>query len=482
MRDYTFCETIQTMIPLPERIKLASKVLLVFIATLGVIYGFVCFYAYLWLQWRDASGLLLIPLKFGSPMPLLGAFDYAGMTGVCLGYLIKYSPAVLRGYKTEKRLPSHPSGEYANRLLPERCQIRITEEVPETDAQDLDLFSPPKISPDVAIPCEVVEIRGETPVYGPPEARRTLAEQVLQIVISFFDRLTLCLKRSDGLSKYIALNARRRALVAYLATRAAGAKVLPREMLKKMYYGLTKDSLYTDKSDIQREVKEACLQLAPDRAPISLFRRRQNKRDYTELALSPNCLVSIPDALKEEQIFIQHVKEHPTTIHHPGLKKVRQDTEEYIRVYGRGFLAHDLEADNQLLPLDRRWSWALPLFRQHRRFHLDFLAYAAWREHVAIRKATTCEEKRTSWRQLQKIHRASAFAAIIVEPESEHGERELQRFLVACLRLHDSKAAREMFALYSTQMRQSDPSWEPTLRTSQLLAAMQKPKTETLSG
>lgn len=186
--------------------------------------------------------------------------------------------------------------------------------------------------------------------------------------------------------------------------------------------------------------------------------------------------MSIPIALQEEQAFVQQIQKHPAHIHHPGLKKLRQNTEEYIRAYGRGFLAHDLEADNQLLPLERCWNWALPLFQQHRRSHLDFLAYAARREHTVFRKAINFEERRACWHQLQTIHRASAFAGAIVVPESGHSEREFQRFLVSCLRLHGSKAAMETFSLYATQMSQTDPSWEPAPRASALLAATQRIK------
>ncbi|HEU5376422.1 MAG TPA: hypothetical protein VFV38_13340, partial [Ktedonobacteraceae bacterium] len=200
-QHYTFCEQVQVMIPWPERFKLAGKISLVFAASIGIVYGFVCFYAYLWLQFGHPYSNLLGQLKFGSPVPVFGGFDYAALTGVCIGYIMKYSPAVLRGYKEEKRLPSEPAGAYANCLLPERSQVRVTEEIIEADVSDVETPSPTEVPSDPPINCDILEIRGETPIYGPPEVRRTLVKQMVQILLGFFDRLTICLKRSDGLLK-----------------------------------------------------------------------------------------------------------------------------------------------------------------------------------------------------------------------------------------------------------------------------------------
>lgn len=66
---------------------------------------------------------------------------------------------------------------------------------------DLDTsFYPHEVSPDAIIHCDILEVRNDIPIYGPPTARTTLAKHVLRIIIGFFDHLTILLSNESGRS------------------------------------------------------------------------------------------------------------------------------------------------------------------------------------------------------------------------------------------------------------------------------------------
>ncbi len=462
--SYIFCSYAKIMLSPQDRVKYTGLALVALLGSVGLYDAFFNFYWFLWTQPQGAVLLLQPILK--KPV-LFGSLDYAVFTGLSLGYVIRNILLAFHGYREERVPLSQLSDESDQRQLPERCQIRITEIAIDEPVQDIRTSH---TTSDI-IECDVLEVRDDIPVYSAKPAHPFFVKTILRILLTFFDRINIVVQRSDGLRKKIWLNSRQFALAAYIATRNTASKTFTKEILKKLYYGLTSDSLYADKSKIQHQMHEASAELAPDLNSVSFFRKRDNAPGYTDLALSKDCIVDIPYSLKEERNFVERMSKSPSDVPHPSLKALRQQTEEYIRAYGRGFLAETLELDQDLSPRDRRWAWALPLFEHYRAIHFAFLTYAARREHIAYHQAVDTSQKRASWKHLQELHHASALAGTVVKPE-EQSERELQRFFLFCLRLHDTREATEVCHLYISQMNQIHPSWEPAPKTKRFLEAL----------
>lgn len=367
--------------------------------------------------------------------------------GLTAGYSIRVARDVLRGYIRVRYLDPSRLSEQGPFMLAEGTGVHITitemhEGVPHTSSEDTSQSPPKRKQAPEFLECELTEVKDGIPVFGPLNTRKKPAplKQTSRLVISFFNRLCVFLFGSDGKHYAVELNRRQSSLIAFLATVARGTTATWKSIKDILYTGVTKASLYRDKSDIQKAVHQTAQQVKAEDTLLDLLVKREGTSCYSDLALSPACVIDEPAHLLFLYQQIQAILRDPD--HAPSLDlEVLRSGYAYALQYEAGLFGQDLAEDLRMEPGYRVWTWAVPLYLEYRAKHLDLLDYAAERERKAGSEALDTLSQQECLKRALQLSQAFIVAGSRLYPDRKRCEEALRQVGELCEQLSDSAAA-----------------------------------------
>ena len=454
---YTFCEYEKAWIPLKSRFKASAKVLVAIVVSANQVWAMIplCYMMYV-------KNIMVDPVAFCS---------HAAIFGLTVGYSLRVTRDLLRGYVRVKRLAPSKLSEDGPCTIPERASVHITEIRECVSVSEHEQVSwsngnsESKVQDQDIIPCEVIDVRDGIPLYGPPEAKskQTPLQHAIHLIISLFGRLLVAVIGPDGKRYKVSLNRRRSALVAFLATVAKkmkiGRKELREKILKTLYRGIEESSLYQDKSKIQKAVHEVIHNIDASLPEIDLLREWEGTTSYHDLALSE---ATMTDEQAHLVSWLRRVRailaEEDTPI--PELEDLRRAYEPAIPAYGIGLFGLDLEEDLGMPPGDRVWMWAVEMHIKDRTNFLNFLGYAAYREQAASLHAPDPQTHRECLTRARDLYRAIIATGSRIYPDVERCQTALQHVRELCKQLEDSATADIIAHMYVANIA----NWEQLAR------------------
>jgi len=454
---YTFCEYEKAWIPLKSRLKASAKVLVAIAVSANQVWSMIplCYMMYV-------KNIMVDPVAFCS---------HAAIFGLTVGYSLRVTRDLLRGYVRVKRLAPSELSEDGPCTIPERASVHITEmrecvSVSEHEQVSWSSgISESKVQHQDIIACEMIDVRDGVPLYGPPEAKskQTPLQRTIHLIISFFGRLLVAVVGPDGKRYKVLLNRRRSALVAFLATIAKkmkiGRKELREVILKTLYRNVEESSLYQDKSKIQKAVHEVIHNIDASLTEIDLLKEWEGTSPYHDLALSEAIIIEEQAHLVSWLRRVQAIlAEEDTPI--PELEDLRRAYEHAIPAYGVGLFGLDLEEDLGMPPGDRAWTWAVEMHKEHRTNFMNSLSYMAYREQAASLHAPDPQTQGECLTRARDLYRAIIDAGSRIYPDVERCQAALQHIRELCEQLEDSATADIVAQMYVANIA----NWERLVR------------------
>jgi len=411
--DDPYCTLVHLQLPRRSRGKITGWVMIYF----AISALLACSILRLWLWMRASTSPLDMLVAPISMMPL------ALLLGLVLGYALGWARDVLRGYVRVRWLdgsalwPPDPL-----MIAAPRMHVRVANCPREqTDGlSDAAIRQESARQSDLTRDVETYELlgmRGDTPVYGPADAPENAAVTPRwRLLLSLFSRQQVALY-ANGRRYEIWINERKRALIALVAVIKGSAKMMLDLVERTLYKGLREGTLHKDKSDIQREIREAAKRTDRTRSTPSLLRVRDGKGGYKDLGLSPDCVIEHWDRMRYWYQRMQAIGADPEQASDDPLGEARQAADYVMTAYGSGLCAENIAQDLMQSANYQLWGWAKESYLAERVHYYDCLKRCAGQEQLAGERSADSATRQECLRRERDLYLALLDACSRLYPD-----------------------------------------------------------------
>ncbi len=381
-----------------------------------------------------------------SPMTPVALVNDQGLEEDCIDGAYKEESTPTDGSHTESASPREKTHE-----TPQMGDLLVKEALHEDDHEEQQpgttralivypvVYSEEKVAPAAQALHEITEIR-----------------RLLYFLVSFFKELTVSVVLAIGSiirQCQVKLDNRLKSFVGFLAVHVKGTRLEWENFEGRVFHSVVEGSLPQAKHDLKKKMNEAIKELDPMHPTVEVLELRSIKKRPTYYnTLSNDWHSELQAELLAYHSLVKDIQTDPTHTPNFPLERWRQLYQRLIPAYDTGFVAENLENDE-----DNRWSWARAPYLYIRDGQLIFIFFCAELERKAGQQTDDPRIQSECRAQEAWLWREAVFTAMTYQPDLKRGEYALRRYLEVCLLLGWQEAAQRVADQYCQRMARLAP-------------------------